>query len=268
MKCRLFVIADMHSFFNATKKALTDAGFFEYEGPKKVVVCGDGFDRGKQSLEMQEFLMDLMEKDQLIYVRGNHEDLMLAMLDDIIDDFSPFLDHRSYHMRNGTLDTAGQLAMYTYAEFLTKPRAFVSKVKQSDFVSKIIPASVDYFETKNHIFVHGWIPCNIERAYGYRFYKFRPDWRKANTEDWNNARWINGMEAACFNDCIEDGKTIVCGHWHASFGHSKVNKVCTEFGEDAIFTPFTHPGIIALDACTAHTGMVNCIVIDDELLED
>ena len=67
---------------------------------------------------------------------------------------------------------------------------------------------------------------------------------------------------------IEDGKTIVCGHWHASYGHSKIHRKCTEFGPDAIFAPFNDKGIMALDACTAHSGFVNCVVIEDDLLED
>jgi serine/threonine protein phosphatase 1 len=268
MKYRLFVVSDIHGFYNATKKALEDAGYYEYNGPKKVVVCGDAFDRGREALKMQEFLMDLMNKNELIYIRGNHEDLMLDMLEDILDDFEPFADYRSYHIRNGTLDTAAQLIMFTFPEFVAKHRDFVFKTRQTDFVKKLIPVSVNYFETKNYVFVHGWIPCNIERTYGYRFYTFKPDWRNATDEEWHEARWINGMEAACFNNCIEDGKTIVCGHWHTSFGHSKVKKVCSEFGPDAIFDIFTADGITALDACTVHTGKVNCLVIDDELMED
>lgn len=263
---KLYVVADVHGFYYELIAALTKQGWFEDNGPKKLVICGDLMDRGKQAMKLQAFIMDLLEKDQVVFVRGNHEDLMLAMLNDIIDDFGPFADHRSYHMRNGTLDTAAQLNMFTYAEFLTKPRDFVFKARQSDFVKKLIPASVNYFETKNYIFVHGWIPCNIERIYGLVQYKFKPDWRNATEFEWNNARWINGMEAGYFYDCIEDGKTIVCGHWHASYGHSKIHKKCTEFGEDAIFEPFYEKGIIGLDTCTAHTGKINCIVIEDELI--
>ena len=37
----------------------------------------------------------------------------------------------------------------------------------------------------------------------------------------------------------------------------------SEFGDDADFTPYYGPGVIAIDACTAHSGMVNCLVIDD-----
>lgn len=58
-------------------------------------------------------------------------------------------------------------------------------------------------------------------------------------------------------------KTIVCGHWHTSYGHSKYEHKGTEFGEDADFSPYYGPGIIAIDACTAFSGKVNCLVIED-----
>ena len=37
----------------------------------------------------------------------------------------------------------------------------------------------------------------------------------------------------------------------------------SEFGEDADFTPYYGNGIIALDACTARSKMVNVIVVED-----
>lgn len=68
------------------------------------------------------------------------------------------------------------------------------------------------------------------------------------------------------NECIPatlEDKTIVCGHWHASYGHSRIEERGSEFGPDADFTPYIAPGIIAMDACTAQSGFVNCVVIDE-----
>ena len=41
----------------------------------------------------------------------------------------------------------------------------------------------------------------------------------------------------------------------------------TEFDADALFLPYYADGIIALDACTAYSRKINCIVLDDEPLE-
>ena len=63
---------------------------------------------------------------------------------------------------------------------------------------------------------------------------------------------------------LEEGKTIVCGHWHCSYGHSNFEGKGSEFGEDADFSPYYANGIIALDACTGHSGRGNMIVLEDE----
>lgn len=114
-----------------------------------------------------------------------------------------------------------------------------------------------YFETEHYVFTHGWIPSipNRDKSYSYI-----SSWREADREQWNQARWFNGMDAA---QTADENKTIVCGHWHTSYGHSKYEHKGTEFGEDADFSPYYGPGIIAIDACTAFSGKVNCLVIED-----
>ena len=62
---------------------------------------------------------------------------------------------------------------------------------------------------------------------------------------------------------IEKNKTIICGHWHCSYGHANYENKGGEFDDDSDFTPYYSDGIIAIDACTAVSGKVNCIVIDD-----
>jgi hypothetical protein len=58
-------------------------------------------------------------------------------------------------------------------------------------------------------------------------------------------------------------KTIVCGHWHASYGHVKFEHKGSEFGPDADFSPYYGDRIIAMDACTAESGKVNVLVLED-----
>ena len=89
---------------------------------------------------------------------------------------------------------------------------------------------------------------------------YDPDWRKASSESWREARWINGMDAA--RSCRED-KTILCGHFHCSYGHAVYEHRGSEFGPDADFSPYRGPGMIALDACTAYSGRVNVVVLRD-----
>ena len=86
------------------------------------------------------------------------------------------------------------------------------------------------------------------------------NWRGLEDSYWLNARWLNGMEVYRY---VNVGKTVVCGHWHTSFGHSRIENSCPEFGDGADFSPFYDGGIIAVDGCTAYSGIVNCVVLED-----
>ena len=55
------------------------------------------------------------------------------------------------------------------------------------------------------------------------------------------------------------------GHWHCSAGWAE-SEGRSEFGKDAKFDPFYGDGFIAIDAATAHTGKVNVVVIEDEVM--
>lgn len=264
---KYYVISDVHGFFSEMKKALEEKGFFDDKEPHKLVLCGDMMDRGEETLAMQEFMLDLLHNDQLIFVRGNHEDLMVDMLDDFEEYRWGISLGNSHHISNGTWDTALRLSGMDELSALRNTQEFIYKVKESDFFKKLMTASVDYFETENYIFVHGWIPCFTDDMPAWyrrnRHYKFNPDWRKSKQKDWDTARWFNGMELAELHDVVERGKQIVCGHWHTSYGHSRLEQKCSEFGDDADFSPFYGKNIIAIDACTAHSGLVNCLVIED-----
>ena len=264
---KYYVVSDIHGFYSQLVKALTKAGFFDETEPHKLIVCGDMMDRGTEAVKMQEFMLKLLEEDKLIFVRGNHEDLLISMLGDLRKSRFGFYFGTSHHVSNGTWSTALQLTGVKDDDATESYEDFIKKVKATDFYKKLIPASVDYYETPNYIFVHGWIPCFTNKMPDWhtrgRSYAYNPRWRDASKEEWNTARWFNGMQVAEEHHIIEPSKKIVCGHWHASFGHCAYEKKCTEFGESADFTPYYGNGVIAIDGCTAYTNEVNCLVIED-----
>lgn len=249
---RYYVIADVHGFYTPMVSALSEAGFFDDPAPHRLIVLGDLFDRGREAVKVQQFISELMDREAVILIRGNHEDLFEEFV--TVDEGAPLFHHRS----NGTFDTALQLTSSDAGPAPIRPFDLAEAGRQTVFYRKILPAMRDYYETQHYIFVHGWIPCEKGRGnYGYL-----SDWRNAPGELWRSARWINGM-IAC-GTVNEPGKTIVCGHWHASFGHTMIDGDGAEFGGDADFRPYYGRGIIAMDACTAVSGFVNCIVIEDE----
>lgn len=60
------------------------------------------------------------------------------------------------------------------------------------------------------------------------------------------------MDAA-HDGVIEENKTIVCGQWRSSYGHSRFERKCSDIGDDADFSPYYSKGISALDICTVHS---------------
>ena len=256
---KYFITSDVHSFYEELIVALNDKGFEIENEEHKLVVCGDLFDRGDGTKPLYDFIKDLHEKERLIYIRGNHEDLLFDCVNEIACGKVP----SQHHFSNGTVKTicmfCGQCEWIVYdAEWRKKIVETMSPILE--FIKE---SAVDYFETERHIFVHGWIPCESIRQNPYAVTCIAIDnWRSASENQWRFARWINGMGAA-HDGVIEENKTIVCGHWHCNWGHANIHRSCSEWGQDAIFEPFVDEGIIAIDACTAHSGKINVVIIED-----
>lgn len=254
---KYFVVADVHGFYDQMLTALSAASFDRNDPNHIFVSCGDLLDRGRQPRECLQFVMGL-DPERRILIRGNHEDLME---DAIVRGW--FASHDSH---NGTRTTAYDLI----GEDANDDTDILLKLRANKLYNSYIRECVNYGETQNYIFVHGWIPHRARpKGMNRRYYvrTFIPEWREAPTSWWSDSRWCNGME--CWEQGIlEPNKTIVCGHWHSSWGHCHLHNDGTEFGDNSKFTPFVDKGIIAADACTAYSGFCNCVVLDDEPLEE
>lgn len=260
-KYTLFACSDIHSAYMAWMKALSEAGFDANNPNHKIIVCGDLFDRMDESIYVYDFVKDMLEKDKLIYVLGNHEGLMEECI------IRGYPAHHDWS--NGTAKSIIDLAPHA-ENFMDACLTVHEKMKP------LLQHAVNYFETKNYVFVHGWIPVickdNLPMYYrNNRKFEFNPEWRHAHYSEWEQARWLNGMDMAR-KGFVEPGKTIVCGHWHCSYGHMldsiKTDNWIEEFGESAIWDSYYGNGIIAIDRCTAYTGEVNVLVLEDEFLEN
>lgn len=229
---KLFVVSDTHSYFDEMIKALDEAGF-DKENPNHMLIhCGDTVDRGPKPAEMIDYLMELPNK---VLVRGNHESLML----DMMQRGSPHLN--DFH--NGTYQTVLDLAPNTESFRVACSVAYFKMKPMLDIM-------VDYFETQHYIFTHGYIPC-----WG--------DWRNASYDEWEEARWLNGFDESEYYPV--GGKQIVVGHWHCSYANHRAYGT-PEWGEGANFEPYIDNDIICIDACTAYSKKVNVLVLEDNLI--
>lgn len=250
---KLFVVSDIHSFYTPLKKALDAAGFDPNNKNHWLVSCGDAFDRGNESLEVLNFLIGL---DRKILIKGNHEDLLEICCKRGFP--------QSHDKSNGTTRTIQDISHIGSAYDFH--RACDTTYNKTSRYRELL---VNYFETKNYIFVHGWVPCfpadELGRWPVKLKYEYNENWRKATEEDWAAARWLNGIDMH-YMGIVEPEKTIVCGHWHCSYGHS-LRRGCPEFEYGAIWEPYTASGIIALDRCTAYTGECNIVVLEDDFFD-
>lgn len=254
-----FVSSDVHGFFDQWMQALEEAGFDKNNPNHMIIHCGDLMDRGPQPINCLHFVNDMAAKNRAYLIRGNHEDLLEQAIC-----HSVFGEH---DYTNGTAWTVCALAgSVNFADEI------FDKALKNEALNEYYSNLVDYVESDHYIFTHGWIPCNssdsnMYHARGVKF-NFDPNWRDGN---WTHAHWINGMDAWQQGVKIPD-KTIVCGHWHASWGHHYIEHKSLEFPNKystnpehrkADFSPFIAEGIIALDACTAFSKQVNCIKLEE-----
>lgn len=252
---KFFVVSDIHSFYTPLKKALDEKGFDPNNEDHWLVVCGDCFDRGHESLDVFYFIMGL---DRKIIVKGNHDILLEECC---MREF-----HYAYDTSNGTRRTIQDLGGAGYG----RPFDECCRITWNK-LARYRELLVNYFETQNYIFVHSWIPLTIENDYPKyytrdREYHFNPNWRNATEKEWEDAMWGNPFDMHMLG-LNQTDKTIVFGHWHCSTGHRMLGHCNSEFDGDVIWEPCFADGIIGIDRCTAHTGEVNVLVLEDEFLE-
>lgn len=258
---KYYVVADVHGFYEPLEWALKEKGFFDDTEPHKLIICGDLFDRGPSARKLQGFVTDLMARDEIILIRGNHEDLMEEMLENLYD-YLPSMVY-THHYHNGTYDTALSLTRMNKHDVEANPEIFRKRMYQTPYLKDIIPSMLNYYETEHYVFVHGYIPCEGVQVGRDAIRYFGIDnWRETSPRVWDKARWVNGMGAWKCGVRVE-GKTVVCGHFNTSWGHSVLDGKCTQWGVDSIFEPYIQDGIIALDGAVSFTKKVNCIVIED-----
>ena len=251
---KYFITSDVHSFCDELMTALDEKGF-EKDNPEHILcVCGDLFDRGDKTVQLFEFVKELAVQDRLIYIRGNHEDLLFDCVNELKMGYTP----SRHHFHNGTVKTICQFCgenEWIIYDYERRPKIVEIMKPILEFIDKY---SVDYADIGDYVLVHGWWPA----------FDIVDDYHNAPDYLWKDARWENGMNMWRNPANRIEGKTVICGHWHCSWGWSHIRQERKEWAQlnrkDWLksFEPFIDDGIMAIDACTAYTGKVNCVVIE------
>lgn len=254
-----FVISDVHSFYNEMMKALNKAGYDKTNKNHVLICCGDLLDRGPDALKCLEFINSIPD-DRKICIKGNHEYLLESVF------VRKYFQQHDIH--NGTVGTVYQISDIEDCDSIA-----IEDCKNNEQIQKYLNSCIDYFETDKYIFVHGWIPC--KQAYEYdKSFIYDENWRIGN---WYDASWTCCFDAWHQGIIVKD-KTIIAGHWHTSYGHSKYHNKGTESNDEytllwnlihpeekingtACFDVFEDKGIIAIDGCVSYSKKVNCLKI-------
>jgi serine/threonine protein phosphatase 1 len=257
---KFFVTSDIHSYLAPLKKALDAASFDPNNEEHWLISCGDLFDRGPDSLELLHYIMSI---DRKVLVKGNHD----ILLDACCQRGYP----QAYDKTNGTFKTIIDIGGFNGRNFDESCQTTWNKT------ARYRELLVNYFETENYIFVHSWIPTSpreVEHEAAQwiplKTDEYMEDWRNANSVEWEESMWGNPFRLA-MQGLNNTGKTIVFGHWHCSAGYcmNDTNSIFSEFGENACWEPYKNDQqqIIGLDRCTAYTGEVNVLVIEDTFID-
>ena len=237
-KKKLFVVTDVHGHYTMLMQKLREAGFDKDNEEHLLISLGDHFDRGGESPEVLRFFRSLKRK---VLIRGNHEDLLELVLS------RGYLGDTDF--KNGTDKTIRSL----YGKDAIDHRGVLDVDGSFDGVRSFMNGMADYFESKNYIFTHGWIPFHVEE----QSFVLDPCWRTGTLGDWKRARFVGWEEAY---PAALPSKTLVCGHHPCAYGAGF--DPCRRWGD---YSPFYGKNLIALDASTANTGQMNVLVLEDEV---
>ena len=257
---KYFVVSDIHSFYTELKNALKSAGFDKKNKNHTLIVCGDVFDRGSETIEVYKFLTSI-SKSRCILIKGNHEYLYEELLGKRFPD--------SYDFSNHTVDTFCHIAGYSaeimqadywyklgeenvYERIQQTWKEILAEVKQSKITEWIKSKQwKPYYEVDKYIFVHSFIPLrNVDGLPSYyinnRRFEYFKDWRETATElELEDSTWGCPYQQYLddyFKEEAANGKILVCGHWVVTDFRQHINN---KWSDDTSIYKFEN--IIGLD---------------------
>lgn len=247
MRKKIFAVSDIHGHATVLKSELKKAGFVPNSSERVLIVCGDCFDRGTENLEVLSFLQSVNNK---LLIRGNHEDILSGILkrgctigadrrngtDATVKEF--FGD--AYDVCSGSLNISPESERYCE-------------------VQEFLCSMLDYYETENYVFTHGWLPNDYSEE--EHMSVLLKDWKNASSREWWNARWTEWPSMYAVGALLPD-KTIVCGHRSADM--ALMFDPTRKENDNSIFYG---DGMIAIDSKTIRSGRINVLVLEDEICE-
>jgi serine/threonine protein phosphatase 1 len=171
---RIFAIGDIHGCFD---KLIALMDIIDVDLKRDILVfIGDYIDRGSQSKEVVDYLIDLSgQAEKVVFLKGNHE----LMLEQYLDGTNRF----------GFLANGGLATLDSYSDGGSPDETNPIPATHLDFFSKL---SI-FYETDQYIFVHAGL---------------KPDVSLEEQNEWDML-WIR--EEFIYSD-FDFGKRVIFGH--------------------------------------------------------
>lgn len=211
---RYLFISDVHGEFDKMLKALSDAKF----NPETdtLVTVGDMFDRGPDSKEILEHLLEL---PHTIFIYGNHDlrlkELILGQDRANQCDKSNGLNEtlKSFCKDAGDWRKSNSPSDIMWLIRLLKSDSRLKKTYKNlwEYFDKCVYA----IEFNDLIATHAWIPVNEDFNSGVHTVSYCEYWKEAPKWLWYETSWIDSAK------CIKCGahkkidKNLLIGHYHS-----------------------------------------------------
>ncbi|MFT5754708.1 MAG: serine/threonine protein phosphatase 1 [Flavobacterium sp.] len=143
---RNLVIGDIHGGLKALKQVIERANVTQND---TLIFLGDYVDGWNESPQVLDFLIELNKKQKCVFIRGNHDDLLLN-----------YLKTNSYHLE--WLKHGGKSTIDAYEK-----RDESTKQKHISFLEELVS---NYLDNENRLFIH----AGFTNLKGIEFEHFKP----------------------------------------------------------------------------------------------
>jgi len=191
---KYFILSDIHSHYDLLLNALENAGFEINNSNHFLIIAGDVLDRGHQGHQLIGYLEEIILKDRVIGVVGNHDEFLISLLEKRYT-----LSNIAWNGdKNGFFETLKLGLDYPedHYELTNEDMDRISdnfRRKYPVFTNWLLKLPL-FLEFKHHVIVHAFLDFSIE------------DWRKTSR---HFAIWERR-----YNDKLPDTfkKKLIFGH--------------------------------------------------------
>lgn len=234
---KYFVISDIHAHFDAMQTALQKAQYDPQNPTHHLLVLGDLFDRGHQTIKVLDFLYPLHLQDKATIILGNHDSFLLDFLE---GDNSRVMFNAYYNGFDKTVTQLSGLALD--ASNLDEIRDRI--LERYSFLLNWLKSFPYYYEISDYVFVHGGIDGG------------QIDWKLlSNRHDFIWSREINLPRIP--------NKTVVAGHHRVATIRQRTDDYDLLFlHHPEMFDILYTEGKILIDRFVEVSNEINVLILD------